>query len=250
MEDHKVTSFKSDKEFIVTESFLKLTKKFKSLKNTKGRIILVIGAPGTGKSSNIYHAIETVDLKYYEPILFIDNVKMSSKSVYNRINNILCEDLHVNTKNEVFTKLAKFDTVLVADKFLDSEYINKSKIGLAEWVSHKTILTIPFYILWMIEALKYRSALKKINLIFQTAWTVQIRGFKYDIITDFGIISKIFQIILKNLFEVVKIEYTDAETIEIVKSHNKSISPDEIKHYIKKYENKPRYILNDLEETS
>jgi hypothetical protein len=249
MENHKVTSYKSNKEFIVTESFIKLTKKFKSLKNTRGRIILVIGAPGTGKSSNVYHALKTVDLKYYEPILLIDNDKMSSKSVYNRINDILYQDLYAKTEDEVFSKMAKFDAVLVADKFLDSEYINKSKIGLAEWVSHKTILTIPFYVLWIIKALRYRNSLKKINLIFQTAWTIQIRGFKYDIITDFGIFSTILQELLKKLFEVVKIEYTDAETIKIVKSHIKSINLEEIRYYIKKYENKPRYILNELEET-
>lgn len=250
MENHKVTSLKDDKDFIVTKSFLALTKKLKSLKNTRGRIILVIGAPGTGKSSNIYHAIDTIGLNCYEPILLIDSMRISSKEVYNQIYEVLREDLHVKTDDEVFNELGKFDAVLIADKFLDSEYLDKSKIGLAEWTSNKTILSTPFYIIWIFEALRQRKAIKRINLVFQTAWTVKIRDFKYDLITDFGLFSRILLEILKSIFEVVEIEYSDAETIKIVKSYIKDIDKEEIMIYITKYGNKPRFILNDLENES
>lgn len=249
-QDHKIISLKAGEGFVVTDSFLKLTKKLKSLKNTKGRIILVIGAPGTGKSSNIYHALDIIDLNYYEPILLIDSVNKSSKEVYMEIYNVLGKDLHVEKEEEVYRKLSNFDAVLVADKFLDSEFLDNSKLGLAEWTNHKTILTIPFFFLWIIEAIRHRKLLKKINLVFQTAWSIQIRGFKYDLITDFGLFSKLLLGILKRTFEVVEIAYTEAEIIEIVKSHNKNIDEKEIKNYIKKYGNKPRFILDDLENKS
>ncbi len=248
--DHKVTSLNNDEGFIVTDSFLELAKKFKTLKNTKGRIILVIGAPGTGKSSNIYHALDVTYLKYYEPILLIDNVKKSSKEVYNQIYEVMGKDFHVETEDEVFKELSKFDVVLVADKFLDSEFLDENKVGLAEWTNNKTILSIPFFFLWIVEFLRHRKTLKKMNLVFQTAWTVQIRGFKYDLITDFGILSKLIFGILKLLFEIVEIKYTEDETIKIVRSHIKDIDEKKIKFYIKKYGNKPRFILNDLESKS
>ena len=247
MEDHKVISYKNTKKFIVTDSFLKLIKKFKSLENTRGRIILIIGSPGTGKSSNTYHAINTIDLNYYEPILLIDSTKTSSNDVYNQIYEFLYYDLFAKTKDEVFNEMSKFDAVLVADKFLDSQYIDKSKIGLAEWVKNKSILSIPFYLMFIFDTLKYRNKLKKINLVFQTAWTIEINGIKYDIITDIGLFSSMLQSILKKIFEVVKIEYTEDETIKIVKSYFKDVNIKEIRYYINKYGFKPRYILNDLE---
>lgn len=248
--NHKVISLKNDEKFVITDSFLTLVKKFKTLKDTKGRIILVIGAPGTGKSSNIYHAIDIVDLNYYEPILLLDNVKMSSKEVYRKIYDVLGEDLHVETEEEAFRELSKYDAVLIADKFLDSEFLDENKVGLAEWTNSKNILTIPFFLLWIVEFFRHRMALKEMNLVFQTAWSIQIRGFKYDLITDFGPFSKLLSGILKGLFEVVEIKYTESETIKIVKSHIKNIDEKDIKFYIKKYGNKPRFILNDLESKS
>lgn len=248
--DHKIISLDTDEGFIVTDSFLKLIKIFKSLKDTKGRVILVIGAPGTGKSSNIYHAIDIIDLNYYEPILLLDNVGMGSKEVYRKIYDVLGEDLHVETEKKVFKELSKYDAVLVADKFLDSEFLDESKVGLAEWTNNKTILTIPFFLLWIVEFFRHRTALKEINLVFQTAWSIQIRGFKYDLITDFGPLSALLLGILKRLFEVVEIKYTESETIKIVKSHIKNIDEKDIKFYIKKYGNKPRFILDDLENKS
>ncbi|MGZ7066755.1 MAG: hypothetical protein ACXVHT_00455 [Methanobacterium sp.] len=250
MENHKVTSIKHDKDFIVTESFLKLIKKLKSLKDTRGRIILIIGAPGTGKSSNIYHALDSIYLNYYEPVLLIDSKRRSSKEVYDQIYEVLFEDLHAKSKDEVFERMSKFDAILVADKFLDTEYVDKTKIGLAEWTNNNTILSIPFFLMWMIEALRHRKALKKINLVFQTAWTIQVRGIKYDLITDFGLFSTILRTLLERIFEAVRIEYSDSETIKIIKSHNKNINEEEIRFYIDKYRNKPRLILNDLEKKS
>ena len=46
---------------------------------------------------------------------------------------------------------------------------------------------------------------------------------------------------------MVEISYFEEETIKIVKNHFKDIDDEKIKFYIKKYGNKPRYILDDLE---
>ena len=78
-------------------------------------------------------------------------------------------------------------------------------------------------------------------------WAVEIKGYKYDLITDFSIFSKLISIILKIFFEVVEISYSQEDTVKIVKSHFKDIDDEKIKQYIEKYGNKPRYILDDLE---
>ena len=247
MENYKVISLSDDGEFIVTNSFLKLYETLKSLKNTKGRIIAVIGAPGVGKSSNIFHALNVLDLNVYEPILLMKNIDKSPEEVYVKIFNTLKKDMKVKTENEVFDKFSKFDAVLVADKFLDSEFLDPSKAGLARWTDSKGIMSFPLFFLWIFEYLIHKKDLKKVNLVFQTAWTIQIKGFKYDLITDFGVFSELVAGILKMLFEVVEIKYEESETIKIVKSHFKNISDEEIKLCIKKYGNKPRFILSALE---
>lgn len=247
MENHKVTSLRDDLDFVTTESFLKLVKKLRTLNDSKGRIVLIIGAPGVGKSSNIYHALDFLNLDFYEPILLLDSVKTSSKDVYKEIYNVIGKDLNVEAEEEAFKKFSKFDLVLIADKFLDSEFLDESKVGLAEWTNYRTILAIPFFLLWIIEFLRHRKYLKKMNLVFQVAWTIQIRGFKYDLITDFGLASRLFSGVLKRLFEVVEISYTEKETMKIVKSRYPDAEESKIRIYMKKYGNKPRFILNDLQ---
>jgi hypothetical protein len=244
---HKIISLDEDEDFTITRSFLKLCKKLKSLKKTKGRMILIIGAPGTGKSSNIYHALDSLNLNFYEPILLLDSVKTRSKDVYKEIYNTIGKDLDVEDEEEAFEEFSKFDLVLIADKFLDSEFLDESKIGLAEWTNYRTILAVPFFLMWIIEFIRHRKFIKEMNLVFQTAWTIQIRNFKYDLITDFGLFSRLFLGILKRLFEVVEIYYTEEETVKIVKTRYPNVNESQIKIYIKKYGNKPRFILNDIQ---
>lgn len=246
MENHKVTSMKDEKGFVITDSFLKICKKLKSLKNTKGRLILIIGAPGTGKSSNIYNALDKLNLNIYEPILLMDSIEKSPKEVFNEVLNTIKEELNVKTNDEMYREFSKFDVVLVADKFLDSEFLDPYKTGLALWTEYKGFKSIPFFFFWIFEYLIHKKDLKKVNLVFQTAWTVRIRGFKYDLITDFGPFSKLLLGIFKLLFEVVEVSYSEKETIEIVKNHFKDVDDEQVRLCIKKYGNKPRYILDDL----
>ncbi|MGB9979902.1 hypothetical protein [Methanobacterium sp.] len=232
---------------MITDSFLKLCAKFKELKNDKGRIILVIGSPGTGKSSNIYKALKKLNLNYYEPVLFLDNTKKSALGIFRELMDGIKKDFGVKTKKEMINKFSMYDVVLIADKVLDSESLNEKKIGLGEWIKNKGLKSIPFYLILFFKYLVNKINLNRMNLVIHTTWAIEIKGYKYDLITDFSIFSKILSLILRIFFEVVEISYSEEDTIKIVKHHFKGINEEKIKFYIKKYGNKPRYILDALE---
>jgi hypothetical protein len=201
MENHKIISSNDNDDFVITDSFLKLYMKLKELKCDKGRVILVIGSPGTGKSSNIYKALKKLDLSYYEPVLFLDNAKKGSLNVYKELITGIKEDFGVKTKEEIFNKFSYYDVILVADKILDSESLNEKKIGLGEWIKNKGLKSIPFYLIILFQYLINKRNLLEINLVIHTTWAVEIKGHKYDLITDFSIFSKILSLILKIFFE-------------------------------------------------
>lgn len=247
MENHKVISSKDNDDFVITDSFLKLCAKFKELKHSRGRIILIIGSPGTGKSSNIYKALKRLNLNYYEPVLFLDNTKKSSLVIFKELIDGIKKDFGVKTKEELVNKFSKYDTLLIADKIMDSESLDGKKIGLGEWIKNKGLKSIPFYLILFFEYLINKMSLNKINLVVHTTWAIEIKGYKYDLITDFSVFSKILSLILKIFFEVVEISYSEGDTIKIVKKHFKDIDDKKIKFYVKKYGNKPRYILDALE---
>ena len=247
MEDHKVISSKDNNDFVITDSFLKLCLKFKELKGNRGKIILVIGSPGTGKSSNIYKALKKLNLNYYEPVLFLDNTKKSPLVIFKELMGGIKKDFGVKTKEEMIDKFSNYDAVLVADKIMDSESLNEKKIGLGEWIKNNGLKSIPFYLILLFEYLINKTNLNKMNLIIHTTWTFEVNGIKYDLITDFSIFSKLISIILRIFFEVVEISYSQEDTVRIVKSHFKNIDDEKIKQYTEKYGNKPRYILDDLE---
>jgi hypothetical protein len=140
----KITEFKVKSEwesenFVFTKSFRKIYRIFLSLKARRGRSILIIGAPGTGKSANIYSALKILDLNIYDPTFFLDNVKISSKKVYQEFFRTLRENLGVKTNTEVYRKVKDYDAVLLADKILDSEFLNEKKVGLSLWSEYKGI---------------------------------------------------------------------------------------------------------------
>jgi hypothetical protein len=247
MEKYKVTCVEDNKNFIATDAFLKLKKSFKELKNRKGRIIHVIGAPGTGKSTNIYQAQQVLDLNIYNAKMTLKNKKINPKEVYMAFINTMKQDFGVKTEDDVYKEMSKYDTVLFADELLDPEALNKEKIGLGQWIHANRLKSIFFYFLLIYKYLKYLKEFKKVNIVFHTTWTFIIKETKYDLLTDFSLLSSIFKGILMLFFEVIEISYTPSETIKIVKSYFKDINEEQIKNYIKKYGNKPRLILNALE---
>lgn len=250
MEKYKVKSPEDGKVFVVTRAYQKLYQKFRNLKKEKGRIIHVIGSPGTGKSANIYSALNNLDLNIYDAILLMDGVEKSSREVFKEFFTTLKDDLGVESDAEVYQKASEFDAVLFADKFHDSQFLDESKVGLSMWTDYKSIKSFPFYLLCIIEYVKHRKALKKVNIIIQTAWTVRIKGVKYDLFTDFSILSRIMAGMLKLFFEVVEISYSESETIKIVKHIMGDVEEDQIRLCIEKYGCKPRFICTALEKES
>lgn len=243
----KVNSSEDDQLFVATKAYNKLYNTLKSLKTSKGRIIHVIGAPGTGKSSNIYEAIDRCELNVYDANLLIDNEKKSSAEVFNEFLNTIKRDMEVNSNKEMYAKASEYDTVLFADRFHDSHFFDENKIGLSIWANYNGVKTFPFYLMVISEYLKNRNELKQVNIIFQTAWTIRFRGSKYDLFTDFGPLTKLFVGLLKLMFEVVEVSYSETEITEIIKEHMPDADEKQIKFCIGRYGSKIRFILEDLE---
>jgi hypothetical protein len=247
MEKYKVNSIHDNKTFLITDCYRKLCNVLESLKKSKGKIVHVIGAPGTGKSTNIYHALNDLDLNVYDVKFSLKYVDASSKQVFNTLFEDLCEDLDVKSKDEIYKKLSKYDVVLFADNFHDSHNLNPHYVGFSKWTKHAGFKTSYFYLLCITEYIKHRKYFKNINIILQTAWRIYIRGTKYDIFSDLGFFSRILVTILKIFFDVVQISYSEKETIDIVKMHIEDADTETIKQYTQKYGRKPRFICNALE---
>jgi hypothetical protein len=246
MGKYKINS-RSDKGiFVVTSSYLKLYNKLKNLKKTKGRIIHVLGSPGTGKSTNIYAALNELNLNVYDAKFNVDNRSMDSKEVFKQVYQFMKDDFDVKSKTEVYKCLSEYDAILFADNFHDSHLIDQETIGFSLWTKNAGYNAFKFYLLCIHEYFRERNAFKDINIILQTAWRVNIRGKKYDLFSDLGILSKICVSVLRIFFEVVLISYSYDETINIVQKH---VNVDEriIGQYIDKYGNKPRFICLALE---
>jgi Cdc6-like AAA superfamily ATPase len=246
MEKYKINSATDNRVFVVTESFLKLCNIFKTLKNSHGKIIHVVGAPGTGKSANIYAAIDKQELNVYDVKSPIKDVNINSKKVFNSVYNGFKKDFDVKSKKEVYKCLAEFDAVLFADMFHDSHLMDDDTVGFSVWAGHAGLGATKFYLLCMAEYLKERREYKHINIILQTAWRFHFRGNKYDLFSDMGILSKIVVTVMRIIFDVVVISYTPEETIKIVKNHVKA-DDKLIEHYIHEYGSKPRFICQALE---
>ncbi len=132
MTNHKVFSANDCESFIETKSFHELCSVLKTLKTSKGHFILVLATPGTGKSANIYQALSLLDLNIHDAHLFIDT-DSKPQDVFRIFWDILKEDMGVQTKEEAYKKASEYDLVLFADSFLDSEHIDRNKMGLGLW---------------------------------------------------------------------------------------------------------------------
>lgn len=245
MENFKVNSRSDNRTFIVTESYRNLYNKLNGLKNSRGRIIHVISAPGTGKSSNIYAAMNELNSNFYDLKLDINNLDEGAGELFNQIYSDMKTDLKSKSKTELYQTLAGYDALLIADKFHDSHLINNTSIGYSLWTKNKGISSFKFYLLCINEYIRNKKYYKGINLVFQTAWRVKIGKSKYDLFTDFGIFSKFCVGLMKLLFEVVEIKYTRQETIKIVQAYM-DVDEKTIEGYIDKYGRKPRLICQAI----
>jgi hypothetical protein len=248
--DNYYVSSRDDEYFIITQSYKKLIGILKKLKIGRNRIIHVIGAPGTGKSANIYHAINELNLNFYDVKLNIPNQAISSREVFNIIFKCLMDDLELESRKDVYKRLGEFDLVLIADNFQDSHRQNHELMGFSQWTNTMGFKSFKFYLLCIWEYLKHWDDFKYINLLFQTSWRIYIMGEKYDLFTDLGILSRFIVFILKRFFTVVEISYSEEETIKIVKNYIPHVDENLILSYIKKYGHKPGFIFNILKSES
>jgi len=247
MSNHKVCSVKDNGNFVKTASFYKLFSVLKSLKTSRGRFVLVLGSPGTGKSANIYKVLSVLDINVYDAFLFIDKDSKPDE-VYRIFWDTIEEDMGAKSIKKIFKKAEEYDLILFADPFLDSEYFNSDKVGLGLWTEENGPSTFPFYFKVLWEYLKHFRDLKNVNIVAQIAWVFKYKGVRYDLLTDFGYLSKILVFFLKRFFEVVLISYTAEEMIEICRSQHGTDNDEKIEKYIKKYGNKPRFIFEAIDE--
>jgi len=246
MDKFKVNCGSDNGTFLVTESYKKLYNKLKSLKNTRGRIIHVVGAPGTGKSTNIYAAMSELGLNVYDVGLKITDQEMSSKLLFNQVFKDMKQFFNAKSKNDVYDHLAEYDAMLFADKFHDSHLIDSKTVGFSLWAKNKGLSSFKFYLLCIKEYLQNRKDYNRVNILLQTAWRVKIGSKKYDLFSDFGAVSWLLVGFMGIFFEVVEIKYSDKETLKIVQNH---VDADEktIASFMDKYGNKPRIICYELE---
>ena len=113
MGKYKINSLSDNGVFIVTESYRKLYNKFKSLRKTRGRIIHVIGAPGTGKSANIYAALDELDLNIFDVEFRINDIDMDAADVFEEVYNYLKREIKAKSKDEIYEGLSRFDAITV-----------------------------------------------------------------------------------------------------------------------------------------
>jgi len=231
---------------VETQSFQRLLETFSALRFNGGKIIHVVGAPGSGKSANIYAAQKKLGLNFYEVKLSLSSAHLNSRDVFNQMIKSINDDLGINTREKLSKYLKQFDAVLFADQFHDSHLLHDEKVGFSHWTDFRGLRTFNFYFLCILEYLRHSVEFRDINIVLQTAWTIRFGGNKKDVFTDLGPVSILALSLLKIPFNVVEISYSEKETISIVKNHLTEVDDDLIRQYIKIHGYKPRFICQSM----
>jgi Cdc6-like AAA superfamily ATPase len=246
MGNFKINSLHDTRNFIPTAAYQNLLTNFKKLQEGHGIILHVLGAPGTGKSTNIYQAVEELDLNVFSVKIALDEIDTSPKNVFNLMISSMKDDLAAHNNQELNKRLKEFDAIIFADEFHDSHLLTEDKFGFSQWTEYYGWKSILFYVCCVKEYIKNRNFFKEINIILQTAWRIKIFGKKKDLFTDFGFFSRILRILLRIPFKVVVISYTTQETVNIVNQHIEEADSQKIKDLIAIYGCKPRIICEYL----
>jgi len=246
MKEFKIRDQEDNQTFVTTRSYQNLISTFQKLPDYKGRIVHVVGAPGTGKSANIYSAVDEMGLNFYEAKLPLPSLDLNSRDVFNLMIESMKQDLRIKSPDTLLDHLKEYDAVLFADQFHDYHVMGGNYGGFSQWTAHKGLGSFNFYLICIYEYLRHRNEFKDVNMVLQTAWRVSSGSGKKDLFTDLGGLSRLAVTLLKIPFEVVEISYSPEETINIVKSHLSDVTNDEIVRYIKKYGNKPRFICQAI----
>lgn len=246
MNQYKIKDQGENQTFVTTRSYQNLLLTFQKLLYERGRIVHVVGAPGTGKSTNIYSAVEELGLNFYEAKLPLTSLDLNPGDVFTLMIESMKKDLRIKSSDTLLDHLKEYDAVLFADQFHDYHVIGEDYAGFSQWTDYKGLGSFNFYFTCIYEYLKHRNEFKDVNMVLQTAWRVSSGGGKKDLFTDLGGLSRLAVTLLEIPFEVVEISYSREETINIVKSHLSDVTNDEIVRYIKKYGNKPRFICQAI----
>jgi hypothetical protein len=247
MGKYKINCREDNRSFVETRSYQRLLETFRELRGNGGKIIHVVGAPGTGKSANICAAQKNLGLNFYEVKLSLPSAHLNSRDVFNQMIKSIRDDLGINTLEKLSKYLKQFDAVVFADQFHDSHLLGNEHIGFSQWTDFRGLRTFNFYFLCILEYLRHRMEFRDINLVLQTAWRIRFGGSKKDIFTDLGPVSILALSLLKVPFNVVEISYSEKETISIVKNHISEVDDDLIRQYIKIHGYKPRFICQSME---
>lgn len=242
--DFKVNRAEDNRIFVETESFRRLIEELEELKGSRGNILHVIGAPGTGKSSNIYYGIRKLGMNVYEVPCNLETVEVTAEEVFRSILEDVKSELGVDSAADVYRRFAEFDAVLFADRFHDSHEFS-SFSGFSQWTRNGGLEPLRFYLKCAGEYLKNRRVLAEVNIIFQTAWRFYFRGKKYDLFTDIPVISSLLFHTLSIPFRAVKIDYSRKETLNIIRAHLDA-DESEIQRLIDLYGCRPRIIMEKL----
>lgn len=245
MELFKVVSEIEKGKFVNTHSYKELYKKFQNLKSDKGKIIFVVGAPGTGKTVNIITAIEELNLNIFRFNDKIPTNLINSKEIFSEISNSFMYQIGMTSTEEAYKCISEFDAVIFGDNVQPTIFENEKSIPFSNWTEMVGVKAFYFYFLCIIEYLNHIKIYKKINIIFQTAFGINFKGKTYYLFTDLGILSRIAVLLFKIFFDLIVISYSEKETTEIVRCHVKA-SDNDIKSLIKEYGRKPRFICQKL----
>ena len=157
MGKYKINRLEEMENFVMTNSYSNLLEKFQKLPPTKGHIVQVIGAPGTGKSTNIYHAVDQLNLNIYDVKLKLPSPDLSPGTVFDLMLESIREDLGIGTSSQILMHLENFDAVLFADQFHDSHLIYEDTVGFSQWTDFMGFKSFNFYWMCVKEYLKHRN---------------------------------------------------------------------------------------------
>ncbi|WBF10474.1 ATP-binding protein [Methanothermobacter marburgensis] len=242
--DYKVNSVSDNSVFVETESYRRLLEALEVIRESRGNILHVVGAPGTGKSANLYRGIQEVGLDVYEVPCNLESADVDADYVFRHLLDEMKAELGADNRGDLYSKLAEFDAVVFADRFHDSHDFSEFT-GFSQWTATAGSETLKFYLKCILEYIRNTRKFSNMNIIFQTAWRFYFRGKKLDIFTDIPILSSVLFHSLRIPFTAVRIDYTVTETLNIIKAHS-GADEEEIRRYIELYGCRPRTVLEKM----
>jgi hypothetical protein len=157
MNQYKIRDQGENQTFVATRSYQNLISTFQKLSDEKGRIVHVVGAPGTGKSTNIYSAVEEMGLNFYEAKLPLSSLDLNSRELFNLMIEYMEKDLRIKSPDTLLDHLKEYDAVLFADQFHDYHVMGEGYAGFSQWTAHKGLRSFNFYLICIYEYLRHRK---------------------------------------------------------------------------------------------